>query len=67
MKWTDFYNELIQDNYDVEEDYINWKSGAGFSFHNYPFIVDAGVKAKMLENEYASSPRVPLTCVFLGL
>lgn len=51
VPYTEFYNEMINENIELKEDYVNWKQEEGFSFCHYPFILDPGVKSKVLQIE----------------
>lgn len=51
IPYTEFYNEMVNDVIDLKEDYINWKHEGGFTFAHYPFILDPGVKSKILQIE----------------
>eukprot|EP01118_Nematostelium_gracile_P014044 TRINITY_DN5399_c0_g1_i1.p1 TRINITY_DN5399_c0_g1~~TRINITY_DN5399_c0_g1_i1.p1 ORF type:complete len:469 (+),score=99.25 TRINITY_DN5399_c0_g1_i1:722-2128(+) len=51
FKYTDFYNELINEGISLKEDFQNWKRQSGFSFCNYPYILNTVVKAKVLHIE----------------
>jgi len=51
VSYTEFYNDLINERLELKEDFPNWKSESGFSFCNYPFILDPVVKSKILRIE----------------
>jgi len=57
VSYTEFYNDLINENIDLRDDFVNWKTERGFSFCNYPFILDPAVKSKMLQIESAIQMR----------
>ena len=40
-----FYNDNISQDLKMHDDYINYKSGQGFSFLNYPFVLQPHVKS----------------------
>ena len=52
-----FYNENISQELKMDEDYINYKSGKGFAFLHYPFILKPHVKSIGLQfdNRYISA------------
>lgn len=43
IPYTEFYNEMINENIELKEDYVNWKQDGGFTFCHYPFILDPGI------------------------
>lgn len=51
IPYSEFYNEMVNDKIELKEDYINWKHEGGFTFAHYPFILDPGVKSKILQIE----------------
>jgi hypothetical protein len=51
VAYGEFYNELINDKIDLKEDFINWKNKDGFTFCNFPFILDPGIKSRILHIE----------------
>eukprot|EP01112_Ceratiomyxa_fruticulosa_P021097 TRINITY_DN7344_c0_g3_i1.p1 TRINITY_DN7344_c0_g3~~TRINITY_DN7344_c0_g3_i1.p1 ORF type:complete len:862 (-),score=233.51 TRINITY_DN7344_c0_g3_i1:347-2932(-) len=51
VPYTEFYNEVVNEKIELIDDFTNWKTDKGFSFCNYPFILDPGYKAKVLNIE----------------
>ena len=44
-----FYNDNISQELKMDEDYINYKSGKGFAFLHYPFVLRPHVKSVGLQ------------------
>lgn len=51
LTYDQFYSESINQKIDIYENYKNWKKKSGFTFCNYPFLLDTEVKSKILLTE----------------
>ena len=51
VPYIEFYNELINEHLQIKEDYPKWKTQEGFSFCNYPFILNTTTKSDILKVE----------------
>eukprot|EP01105_Mastigella_eilhardi_P017718 TRINITY_DN4087_c0_g1_i2.p1 TRINITY_DN4087_c0_g1~~TRINITY_DN4087_c0_g1_i2.p1 ORF type:complete len:735 (+),score=200.60 TRINITY_DN4087_c0_g1_i2:47-2206(+) len=51
IPYTEFYNELVCENMDFREDYIRLLRNEGFSFCRFPFLLNAEMKAHVLQVE----------------
>lgn len=51
LTYDQFYSESINQKIDIFKNYKNWKNRSGFSFCNYPFLLDTEVKSKILLTE----------------
>eukprot|EP00026_Physarum_polycephalum_P001014 Phypoly_transcript_01015.p1 GENE.Phypoly_transcript_01015~~Phypoly_transcript_01015.p1 ORF type:complete len:708 (+),score=135.75 Phypoly_transcript_01015:84-2207(+) len=68
IQYTEFYNEVVNENIELKEDYINWKHDEGFTFCHYPFILDPGIKSKILQIEsYMQMQRQRMNAINLML
>jgi hypothetical protein len=53
IKFDNFYNQAVNDDLSLREDYRRWITGDNFSFCNYPFMLDPASKSKILQIECA--------------
>ncbi|ORY52963.1 hypothetical protein BCR33DRAFT_675135 [Rhizoclosmatium globosum] len=51
VSFEEFYNDAIKDAISMKEDYPRWKASSGFSFFNYPFLLDSHAKGDILKIE----------------
>jgi hypothetical protein len=51
MPFQEFYNEAINEHLEIKEDFPHWKAKEGFSFCNYPFILNPTTKSEILKIE----------------
>ncbi|KAI8845168.1 hypothetical protein BJ741DRAFT_587163 [Chytriomyces cf. hyalinus JEL632] len=51
VSFEEFYNDAIKEAISMKEDYPRWKSSSGFSFFNYPFLLDSHAKGDILKIE----------------
>jgi ubiquitin-protein ligase E3 A len=52
LDYPEFYNDAINENIDLKEDFMRWIDGNGmFSFCDFSFVFDAGTKSKILQFE----------------
>eukprot|EP00126_Sphaerothecum_destruens_P006036 Sdes_comp19182_c0_seq1m9991 len=62
--YTEFYNDAIIEQIELKEDFPLWKSKEGFSFCNYPFVLDASTKSEILRVENTVKMRHELQGAF---
>jgi hypothetical protein len=53
LPYTEFYNDLLNEQLDLQEDFVHWKREEGFSYCNYSFILDPRTKSRVLHIESA--------------
>jgi hypothetical protein len=46
-----FYNESVNQHLEIKEDFPQWIAKDGFSFCNYPFILNPSIKSEILRVE----------------
>ncbi|KAJ3069033.1 putative E3 ubiquitin-protein ligase HTD2 [Podochytrium sp. JEL0797] len=51
VSFGEFYNDAIKEVISMKEDYSRWKASSGFSFFNYPFLLDSQAKGEILKIE----------------
>ena len=51
ISYEEFYNEAVNENLEIKEDFPHWKAKEGFSFCNYPFILNPSIKSDILKVE----------------
>ncbi|KAJ3123578.1 putative E3 ubiquitin-protein ligase HTD2 [Physocladia obscura] len=51
VSFSEFYNDAIKEAISIKEDYPRWKASSGFSFFNYPFLLDSQAKGDILKIE----------------
>ncbi|KAI8620309.1 hypothetical protein BC830DRAFT_1059411 [Chytriomyces sp. MP71] len=51
VSFEEFYNDAIKETISMKEDYPRWKASSGFSFFNYPFLLDSTAKGDILKIE----------------
>ncbi|KAI8084518.1 uncharacterized protein BX664DRAFT_337173 [Halteromyces radiatus] len=64
VPYTDFYNEAVNEHLEIKEDFPNYKDHKGFSFCDYPFILNPVVKADILKIESVYQMRHELQDAF---
>ncbi|CEP14339.1 hypothetical protein [Parasitella parasitica] len=62
--YTEFYNEAVNDQLEIKEDFPNFKDKKGFSFCDYPFMLNPAVKADVLKVESVFQMRHELQDAF---
>lgn len=51
MPFEEFYNEAVNEHMDIKDDFPRWKAKEGFSFCNYPFMLNSSTKSDILKVE----------------
>ncbi|KAJ1912086.1 hypothetical protein IWQ60_009830, partial [Tieghemiomyces parasiticus] len=64
LPFTDFYNETVNECLDIKDDYPKFKDKVGFSFCNYPFILNPAMKSDILKIESVINMRRELQDTF---
>ncbi|KAI8064795.1 uncharacterized protein B0P05DRAFT_476221 [Gilbertella persicaria] len=64
VSYTEFYNEAVNDQLEIKEDFPNFKDKKGFSFCDYPFMLNPAVKADVLKVESVFQMRHELQDAF---
>ncbi|KAI8332283.1 hypothetical protein BC941DRAFT_505374 [Chlamydoabsidia padenii] len=64
VPYTEFYNEAVNDHLEIKEDFPNFKDHKGFSFCDYPFVLNPVVKADILKIESVYQMRHELQDAF---
>ncbi|KAF7722836.1 putative E3 ubiquitin-protein ligase HTD2 [Apophysomyces ossiformis] len=64
VHYTEFYNDELNDKLEIKEDFPNYKDHKGFSFCDYPFILNPAVKADILKIESVFQMRHELQDAF---
>ncbi|KAI8064399.1 hypothetical protein BC940DRAFT_306156 [Gongronella butleri] len=64
VAYTEFYNDAINEQLEIKEDFPNYKDHKGFSFCDYPFILNPVVKADILKIESVYQMRHELQDAF---
>eukprot|EP01135_Chromosphaera_perkinsii_P003479 Nk52_evm5s245 gene=Nk52_evmTU5s245 len=64
ISYQEFHNDAINEQIELKEDYPLWKTGDGFSFCNYPFILDTATKGSVLRVENQVKQRQELQEAF---
>ncbi|CAO3590665.1 unnamed protein product [Absidia cylindrospora] len=64
VPYTEFYNEAVNEHLEIKEDFPNFKDHKGFSFCDYPFILNPVVKADILKIESVYQMRHELQDAF---
>ncbi|OBZ82387.1 Ubiquitin-protein ligase E3A, partial [Choanephora cucurbitarum] len=59
-----FYNDAVNDQLEIKEDFPNFKDKKGFSFCDYPFMLNPAVKADVLKVESVFQMRHELQDAF---
>jgi ubiquitin-protein ligase E3 A len=53
LPYATFYNDAVNTELDIKNDYRRWKHGSGFAFASAPFIFDPAAKAQILQFDAA--------------
>ncbi|KAI8387412.1 hypothetical protein BD560DRAFT_382404 [Blakeslea trispora] len=64
VPYTEFYNDAVNDQLEIKEDFPNFKDKKGFSFCDYPFMLNPAVKADVLKVESVFQMRHELQDAF---
>ncbi|KAG2200418.1 hypothetical protein INT46_002285, partial [Mucor plumbeus] len=64
ISYTEFYNEAVNEQLEIKEDFPNFKDKKGFSFCDYPFMLNPAVKADVLKVESVFQMRHELQDAF---
>ncbi|CDH49286.1 ubiquitin-protein ligase e3a [Lichtheimia corymbifera JMRC:FSU:9682] len=64
VDYTSFYNDAINDHLEIKVDIPNYKERKGFSFCDYPFVLNATAKADILKVESVFQMRHELQDAF---
>ncbi|KAI7868452.1 hypothetical protein BDF14DRAFT_1982473 [Spinellus fusiger] len=64
VSYADFYNDTVNENLEIKEDFPNFKDHKGFSFCDYSFILNPAVKADILKVESVFQMRHELQDAF---
>ncbi|KAI8144833.1 hypothetical protein BJV82DRAFT_606431 [Fennellomyces sp. T-0311] len=64
VSYTAFYNDAINDNLEIKIDIPNYKERKGFSFCDYPFVLNPTAKADILKVESVFQMRHELQDAF---
>ncbi|KAI9012010.1 hypothetical protein CLU79DRAFT_770936 [Phycomyces nitens] len=64
VPYTEFYNDAVNENLEIKEDFPNFKDHKGFSFCDYSFILNPAVKADILKVESVFQMRHELQDAF---
>ncbi|KAI8372246.1 hypothetical protein EDC96DRAFT_500434, partial [Choanephora cucurbitarum] len=64
VSYTEFYNDAVNDQLEIKEDFPNFKDKKGFSFCDYPFMLNPAVKADVLKVESVFQMRHELQDAF---
>ncbi|CEG67733.1 hypothetical protein RMATCC62417_04122 [Rhizopus microsporus] len=64
VSYTEFYNETVNEQIEIKEDFPNYKDKKGFSFCDYPFLLNPAVKADVLKVESVYQMRHELQDAF---
>jgi hypothetical protein len=51
IPYFEFYNDLVNEQIDLTEDFTRWKQKSGFCFCDYAFVLDPATKSKILKLE----------------
>ncbi|RUS18716.1 hypothetical protein BC937DRAFT_88420 [Endogone sp. FLAS-F59071] len=51
IPYTEFYNDAVNEQLDIKEDFPHFKDRKGFTFCDYPFILNPAIKADILKVE----------------
>lgn len=51
VSFEEFYNEAVNEALDIKEDFPHWKAQDGFSFCDFPFILNPASKTNILKVE----------------
>ncbi|KAL6046302.1 HECT domain-containing protein, partial [Balamuthia mandrillaris] len=54
IPYNEFYNDLVNERMeikDLKDDFSNWRNQTGFSFCDYPFVLNPDTKSKILQLE----------------
>ncbi|KAI9478074.1 MAG: hypothetical protein EXX96DRAFT_619024 [Benjaminiella poitrasii] len=64
IPYTAFYNDTVNEQLEIKEDFPNFKDKKGFSFCDYPFMLNPAVKADVLKIESVFQMRHELQDAF---
>ncbi|GAN06323.1 o ubiquitin protein ligase E3A [Mucor ambiguus] len=64
VSYTEFYNDAVNEQLEIKEDFPNFKDRKGFSFCDYPFMLNPAVKADVLKVESVFQMRHELQDAF---
>ncbi|KAG0175295.1 putative E3 ubiquitin-protein ligase HTD2 [Apophysomyces sp. BC1034] len=64
VSYTEFYNDELNERLEIKEDFPNFKDHKGFSFCDYPFILNPAIKADILKIESVFQMRHELQDAF---
>ncbi|KAG2232848.1 hypothetical protein INT48_006300 [Thamnidium elegans] len=64
VSYVDFYNDAVNEQLEIKEDFPNFKDRKGFSFCDYPFMLNPAVKADVLKVESVFQMRHELQDAF---
>ncbi|KAI7903295.1 uncharacterized protein BX663DRAFT_508110 [Cokeromyces recurvatus] len=64
IPYTEFYNDTVNEQLEIKEDFPNFKDKKGFSFCDYPFMLNPAVKADVLKVESVFQMRHELQDAF---
>ncbi|KAL7317024.1 hypothetical protein PS15m_003429 [Mucor circinelloides] len=64
VSYTEFYNDAVNEQLEIKEDFPNFKDKKGFSFCDYPFMLNPAVKADVLKVESVFQMRHELQDAF---
>jgi len=53
IRFDQFYNEVVNEQLNIHEDYRRWRLRQSFSFCTCPFLLDAATKSRILQIESA--------------
>ena len=51
IHYSEFYNDAVNEQMEIKEDFPHWKAQEGFSFCNYSYILTAATKTDILKVE----------------
>ncbi|KAG2213365.1 hypothetical protein INT47_009038 [Mucor saturninus] len=64
ISYVEFYNDAVNEQLEIKEDFPNFKDRKGFSFCDYPFMLNPAVKADVLKVESVFQMRHELQDAF---
>ncbi|CAO3628009.1 unnamed protein product [Mucor hiemalis] len=64
VSYVEFYNDAVNEQLEIKEDFPNFKDKKGFSFCDYPFMLNPAVKADVLKVESVFQMRHELQDAF---
>eukprot|EP00158_Paraphelidium_tribonemae_P006101 Partr_v1_DN27678_c0_g1_i1_m65347 putative HECTc len=51
ISYEEFYNDAVNEHLEIKDDFPHWKAKEGFSFCNFPFILNPATKSDILKVE----------------